>query len=227
MGPGTYAAELRIDSLEKNDEENEDNNILTESITIAAPPKGYVDLEAVELQGAVTDSNVLFTATVRNNGTAASTNLRADVSCGGESAPLIGCSDTPRRNLEALLPEKPSPLNSHSQTFTGTVPCYSVDPQARRPRPTRPTTFSVLSRDNSRVQFDSSPDIIVLSVEPSVEADGSMKVLTIYNGGNETVSDFKVQMFFNSPKLPVFGVIPVTAVSTSSFVGQQLAPWTR
>ena len=186
-------------------------------------------MEAVELQGAVTDSNVLFTATVRNNGTAASTNLRADVSCGGESAPLIGQFGYPTSEFGSVAPGETVTVEFPLTNFlTGTVPCYlSVDPAgAQAETDETNNVFGPLPVTIPEFNLTPLPDIIVLSVEPSVEADGSMKVpVTIYNGGNETVSDFKVQMFFNSPTPPVFGVD--SGDSGFDFLasfGQQLAP---
>ena len=85
-------------------------------------------MEAVELQGAVTDSNVL---SQRRSETMEPQehHPRADVSCGGESAPLIGQFGYPTSEFSVAPGETVTVEFPLTNFLTGTVPCYlSVDP---------------------------------------------------------------------------------------------------
>ena len=211
LTPGTYTLELRIDTLETNTESNEDDNVISTQVTIAAAPKGYIDLEAVELTAAITDSNVLFTGTVTNNGTAPAENVRLDVFCGSGEPPAAGSHGYPQALIESLQPDEVRDVEFQLTNYlAGDTPCFLV----------ADSVGSVAEVDESNntfgpfvlsvPAFDLTPlaDIVVLSVEPIIISDTTIDYkATFYNAGSEPLQNLRAQIFWNSPEAPEFGLV--------------------
>lgn len=208
--PGVYTADALIDSLEMTAETNEEDNLLSTQVTISKAPKGYIDLEVTDLDASVADSNVLFTATVKNNGTVASSPFSVDVFCGSGTAPSLGYHGYPYRDAEPLQPGESAAVEFQLvNKLAGTIPCFAVV-DAVQVIPETEEDNNVFGPYVLTVpEFALSPlgDIVVLDVTPVVEPSGTITYQsTFLNAGSDPVSNFRAQIFYNTTEAPEFGL---------------------